>query len=215
MNCRMHLYESRALQLENRVVFLAFICTQTLPAHAIRYAFLYLYIFKQMLIRIILALSLSPYRQPVLMWATVWILTALWRQERKLLQVPNNSRLIHLEETNTVVCLTHPNDPSVRDSPKNIPVAPKEKDNSVVTPVKQSCTIHMKDYHYNPSMTRLLSRRDYMSYHQLATVPCHVTGLLYANMLAARVCGHWAFKNSDFRFKAGNLTGKHSFWDVA
>jgi len=55
----MHLYTSRALQWENRVAFLAFICTQTLPDYAIRPTLLYLYIFKQKLIRIILVLYLS------------------------------------------------------------------------------------------------------------------------------------------------------------
>lgn len=57
----------------------------------------------------------------------------------------------------------------------------------------------MKDHHYNPSMTRLLSRQHYMSYHQLATVPCHVIGLLYAIMLAARVCGHLKTRISAFK----------------
>jgi len=97
------------------------------------------------------------------------------------------------------VCLTHRRDDCfIKDTPKNIPVTPRAKDNFVVTLTKQSNTLYMKDHYYNLSMTRLLSRQYYMSYHQLATVPCHVIGLLYAIVLPARVCGH--LKNSDFRF---------------
>lgn len=78
---------------------------------------------------------------------------------------------------------------------------------SVVTLAKQSHTLHMKDHRYNPSMTRLLSRRHYVSYHQLATVPCHVTGLLYAIVLFARVCGHLRTRISAFKFPI-------QIWDV-
>lgn len=133
----------------------------------------------------------------------MWVI--LWRQERKQLQVPNNPSFIgvlsKLEETNTLVCLTHRDDSFIRVIPKNILVTPRAKDNSVVTLAKQSHTLHMKDHHYNLSMTRLLSRQYYMSYHQLATVPCHVTGLLYAIMLAAsaRICGHLKTRISAFK----------------
>lgn len=89
------------------------------------------------------------------------------------------------EETNTPVCFIHPNDTSVRDAPKNIPVTfcpvTRLVDNSVVTLTKQKRVLHMKDRHYNPSMTRLLSRLDYVGYHQLETVQYHVIGLLYLN----------------------------------
>lgn len=98
------------------------------------------------------------------------------------------------EETNTLVCFIHPNDPSVRDAPKNIPItlcpATRPTDNSVVTLAKQRHTLHMKDRHYNPTLIRLLNRQDYMGYHQLETFQYHVIGLLCLDtFIQARFCG--------------------------